>query len=78
MQTFRAIANGVTADCHDLDQPQYAHAVDGLHAVVALQELADQRADLVVLQVLLGRHGDHEAAGNVLRQPRDKYRPRTM
>ena len=42
-----------------------------LDAVAALQELADQRTDFVVLQVLLRRHGNHQPAGEILREPRD-------
>src|SRR6185437_2058495 len=71
VQALGEIADGVAADGHVLDQPQHAHAVDGIDAVSALQKLADQRTDLVVLQVLLRRHGDDEAAGDVLRQPGD-------
>ena len=43
-------------------------------AVASLQKLADQRPDLVVLQILLGRHGDDQPAGDVLREPRDLER----
>ena len=43
VQAFGQVADRVAADRHVLDQPQDAHAVDGLDAALALQELADQR-----------------------------------
>ena len=52
MQTFGQIADGISSDRHVLDQPQDAHPVNRIDAAAALQELADQRANLVVLQVV--------------------------
>src|SRR5580704_5087907 len=71
VETFGQIADGVAADRHVFDQAENAHAIDNFDAVAALQKLADQGADFVVLQIFLGRHGHDETAGYVLRQPGD-------
>src|SRR5215471_3779890 len=74
VQAFGQITHRVAADGHVLNQAQDAHAVGDFDAIASLQEFADQRTDFVVLQVLLRRHGNDEAAGDVLREPRDLVR----
>src|SRR5579885_965656 len=53
VQAFRQIADRVAANRQIFDQPEDAHAVDRVDTVASLQELAHQRTDLVVAQILL-------------------------
>ena len=66
-----AVAHGGGAQGEVLDEPQDAQAVLSGHPVHALQVLLHVGAQLLVPQVGLGGGGDHQAAGNVLRQPGD-------
>ena len=66
-----AVAHGGGAQRQVFNEAQDAQAVLGGDAVHAAEILVDDGAQLGVPEVGLGGSGDHQAAGNVLRQAND-------
>mmetsp|Transcript_99307 Transcript_99307/g.286565 ORF Transcript_99307/g.286565 Transcript_99307/m.286565 type:complete len:436 (-) Transcript_99307:304-1611(-) len=71
MQTLGEIADGITAHGHVLDEAQNAPAVLRGNALLRLHELFQQRPGNVVLEVLVCRQCDHDAARQVLGEAGD-------
>ena len=79
MHGLGPVTHGRRAQAQVLDEPHDPLTVLGLHALPGGEELVADVADglavpahhRVGVEVLLGRHGDHQAAGDILRQADD-------